>query len=178
MNRRTHTPAPGDPPAEGQYCSRSNLAAGDRKATSLGTEPYTNATPAVSNGAKTGNRYTTTESKEATVSTEPSESRVRDMYANATAWDFSARDERPDLVRLRSNAYAEFDRFIAKVKADALREAADELECREHCYNDAMSAAYVAGETGRRGVIVAYEAILEEPYGWLRDRAKEIEGEV
>lgn len=72
---------------------------------------------------------------------------------------------------------ADLSRQIAKIKADALREAANELEDREHCYNDAMSAAFVSGETGRGNVIHAYEAILEDPYGWLRDRAKEIEGE-
>lgn len=67
-----------------------------------------------------------------------------------------------------------FDRFVAKIKADSLREAAAELEDREHCYNDALSAAFVPGETGRGNVIQSYEAILEEPYGWLRERADRI----
>lgn len=70
-----------------------------------------------------------------------------------------------------------FYRMIAKVKADALREVAGDIEDRENCYNDAMSAACVPGEVGRSNVIHAYEAILEEPYSWLRERAKEIEGE-
>lgn len=68
-------------------------------------------------------------------------------------------------------------RGLAKIKADALREAANELEDRESCYNDAMSAAFVAGETGRGDVISAYESILEEPYSWLRERADRIEEE-
>lgn len=72
-------------------------------------------------------------------------------------------------------AGAAFDHFIAKVKADALREAAGDIEDRENCYNDAMSAAYVPGEVGRSNVIHAYEAILEEPYSWLRERADRIE---
>lgn len=74
-------------------------------------------------------------------------------------------------------AKADAERGIAKIKADALREAAAELEDREHCYNDAMSAAFVPGETGRGNVIQSYEAILEEPYGWLRERADRIEEE-
>lgn len=91
------------------------------------------------------------------MSTEPSESRIRDLYANATAWDFSARDERPDLVRLRSNAYAEFDRWLAdhdaeiradfvltrarirRIEADVLRDAAVKLQdgigsCNTGCH--------------------------------------------
>lgn len=57
-----------------------------------------------------------------------SESRVRDLYANATAWNFGDHEDRPELARMREAHYAEFDRFIAKVrdeaKVDALREAA------------------------------------------------------
>lgn len=55
-----------------------------------------------------------------------SESRVRGIYANATAWNFGDHEDRPDLARMRETQYAEFDRFINKVKADARAEGVRE----------------------------------------------------
>lgn len=98
----------------------------------------------------------------------PNEDQVRDAYVK-----FAHEDKCLHLDMAREDAR----RGIAKIKADALREAATELEDREHCYNDALSAAFVPGETGRGNVIQSYEAILEEPYEWLRERAVRTEEE-
>lgn len=118
------------------------------------------------------------------MSTEPSESRVRDLYANATAWDFSARDERPDLARLRSNAYDEFDQWldahdaevradfvltranIRKIKAAALREAAESARAVIEIGSSSDSAYHHGARYGQRRFA-----------DWLDVRADRIERE-
>lgn len=65
----------------------------------------------------------------------------------------------------------------AKVRADALREAAWRLEEMESAHNVAECAAYVEGEVGRQECIDRWIAACEEPHTWLLERADEFERE-
>ena len=62
----------------------------------------------------------------------PTTERVRDLYRGATGWRWEDHDDHTDLSRLRASLAAEFDAWLAehdaKVRADALREAADKFE--------------------------------------------------
>lgn len=78
---------------------------------------------------------------------------VRDAYV--TAWDSVV--DVADIPEVHAQARVEFDRFISKVKADALREAAEDMD-----NTDDPDAIHIANG----------DADL-----WLKARADRIEGE-
>lgn len=51
----------------------------------------------------------------------PTTARVRGFYRNATAWTFD-HDPQPHIAAMMEKQAAEFDRWLAKVKADARSE--------------------------------------------------------
>lgn len=78
-------------------------------------------------------------------------------------------------------AYDAFKRWLAEhdaqVRADALREAAEEMDEIEANAEIAEFAAYVEGETSRQSVIDAAAEMQKDTAQWLRNRADRIERE-
>lgn len=67
-------------------------------------------------------------------------------------------------------------RSEAEIKAEALREAADEMEAVIADGDVAAVAAPVSGEVGRSAVVRKRDALYEEPHEWLREWAARVAG--
>lgn len=76
-------------------------------------------------------------------SSAPQGASVRDLYANSIGWDFGDYTDHPRLKQERKYLYEEFDQYITKIKADTLREAAE---------NMAVELAFLWGGKGKRFV--------------------------
>jgi len=68
-------------------------------------------------------------------------------------------------------------RTEAEVKAETLREAADDSEAVRQNADVAECAGHVPGETGRQAAVDAADSMHEEPWAWMRARADQIEKE-
>jgi hypothetical protein len=66
---------------------------------------------------------------------------------------------------------------LCELLASALRMAALELEATIASGDVAECAAHVPGESGRTAAIDARDEAYEDPAGWLRKRADELENE-
>lgn len=66
---------------------------------------------------------------------------------------------------------------LAHVKAETLREAAEDMAAVIHNGDVAECAAFVPGESGRSAAVEARDSIYEEPAEWLAKYADQIESE-
>ena len=71
-------------------------------------------------------------------------------------------------------ALSDPDAALSRVKAEALREAADEMEAVIADGDVAAVAAHVPGEVGRATAVGRRDSLYEEPPTWLRDHAVRI----
>jgi hypothetical protein len=88
--------------------------------------------------------------------------------ASIAAGEWIHRNDGYWVLRLTVDTFAA---QLATAKADALREAADDMESIIASGDIAEVAAYVDGETGRQEAISARDSLYEEPAEFIRARA-------